>query len=591
MTKARTVLAFLVALFALLTLLDRFVLVELLVRRTGLAFLVACVEALAIVAVGSGARLWRAPAPGRAEGAHHSTIDWPVDFLVGYPIFGALCFLVGLVRINAITMGALLVIGALALGRRGYEGWGMRHESRNSNQSSSLIPHPSSLFLGVAAILACGFVAAQAPPVTLDELAYHVAVPWQWTLEGRAVELPLSSHSYFPLGIESADLPLFAILGQVRGGIASHFLHLLAAIATIAVIARRTQSWLVTAAIATTPALAITAGWSLVDWPLAGLFVVLFVALESDDVDTASAATAAGLLVKYTFLPFALIAWLLARKRPRWPVLIGLLFFVRNLVLTGNPVMPFFSADAPHVAGFRELALADYIFDGAFIDESLGASLLALAVFASGRIALASLACGVALIFLAPSARILVPYFAVAAMSAAPALRKRLFSALIGLAIVIQTFLVIWMTGRSNAFSLLAAATTDEQYVAGARPASHAIVWLNATLPPGSRTLVVGAGETFWLERRARGGGNLDGARMSRYLDLQTPEALRARLRGDGITHVAVVNVAPPTNVAIKREERQTTLSATAQRMLAIMLDRYTATLASRPDVTLFELR
>src|SRR6185436_13696843 len=283
---------------------------------------------------------------------------------------------------------------------------------------------------------------AQAPPVALDELVYHAAVPWQWTLEGRAAELSLNSHAYFPLGIESADLPLFAILGQLGGGIASHFLHLLAAIATIALIARRTQSWLATAAIATTPALAITAGWSLVDWPLAGLFVVLFVALESDDADTASAATAAGLLTKYTFLPFALVAWLLARKRPRWPVLLGLVFFVRNLVLTGNPAMPFFSAGAPHVAGYRELALADYIFDGSFIDESLGASLLALAVFAGGRIALASLA------------------LAVAAMTATPEFRKRIFSVLLGIAIVIQTFLVVWMTARAGAFTLLAAGTT-----------------------------------------------------------------------------------------------------------------------------------
>jgi len=573
MTKTRTVLAVLVALFALLTLLDRFVLVELFVRRTGLPLLAACVEALAILAAGALAR--------RAK-----TIDAPTDFLVGYPIFGTLCFLAGLVRINAWTMGALVLLGALASGRLIW-----RRPAATGDETSPAQPAWTPAFLAVAAILACGFVAAQAPPVSLDELVYHAAVPWQWTLEGRAAELSLNSHSYFPLGIESADLPLFAILGQLGGGIASHFLHLLAAIATIALIARRTQSWLATAAIATTPALAITAGWSLVDWPLAGLFVVLFVALESDDADTASAATAAGLLTKYTFLPFALVAWLLARKRPRWPVLLGLVFFVRNLVLTGNPAMPFFSAGAPHVAGYRELALADYIFDGSFIDESLGASLLALAVFAGGRIALASLALGVALFFLAPSARILVPYFAVAAMTATPEFRKRIFSVLLGIAIVIQTFLVVWMTARAGAFTLLAAGTTDEQYVARARPASQAIRFLNETLPPGSRTLLIGTGETFWLERRARGGGNLDSARMSRYLELQTPEALRERLRRDGITHVAVVNVAPPTRVAIKREERQTTLTPAAQRMLAIVLNRYTATVASRPDVTLFELR
>jgi hypothetical protein len=32
-----------------------------------------------------------------------------------------------------------------------------------------------------------------------------------------------------------------------------------------------------------------------------------------------------------------------------------------------------------------------------------------------------------------------------------------------------------------------------------------------------------------------------DTARVSRYLDVSTPEALRERLRGDGISHVAVI--------------------------------------------------
>ena len=48
---------------------------------------------------------------------------------------------------------------------------------------------------------------------------------------------------------------------------------------------------------------------------------------------------------------------------------------------------------------------------------------------------------------------------------------------------------------------------------------------------------------------------------------------------------------APPTLVPRKQQERQTTLSPAAQRMLAMMLDRYAANVTSRGNATLFALR
>jgi hypothetical protein len=566
----RRLLAILLALFALLTLLDRFVLVELFVRRAGVPLLVALVEALAIA--GTGALLRRA-----------RTLDAPLDFLLGYPVFGTALFLAGLLKIAAWTLVPLLVLGAAA---------GVVYLLKwyaDDTASESLVLEWPALF--VFAVLACGFVVAQAPPASLDELAYHLAVPHAWVLEGRAIELPLLSHSYFPLGIESADLLPLTLLGGISGGIASHFLHFFAAIATTLLVVRRSQSWLATAAIVTTPALAVTAGWSLVEWPLAGLFVALYVALESDDRDTASAATAAGLLTKYTFLPFALIAWGFKRRLPKWTALLGLVFFARNLLLTFNPIAPFLSGDAPHVAGYRALALADYVFEAKFVDEALGASLLALPVFATGAVAIASAVLALALFFLAPSSRILVPFLVVPSLSAAPELRRRVTAGLIAVAIVLQTFLVVWFTSRGNAFSLLAGMASDEEYLRKERPSFASIEWLNAALPPDSRTLVVGLGETYWFSRKTRGGGNFDGPRISRYLDLPTADALHDRLRTDGITHVAIVAVPLATQVEQKREERQTTLDPAAQRTLAQTLDRYAATFTSRGNVTLFTLR
>jgi hypothetical protein len=576
MSKLRYVLAILLGLFAVLTLLDRFVLVELLLRRTILPLLLALGVAFAMIGIGAMAR--------RAK-----RLDVPLDLLLGYPLFGTLCFLVATLKIAAWTLLPIAVLGAIAtvvmlLRRRGHDA-----------QATPAYPPLQWAAIAVAAVLVCAFVAAQAPPASLDELAYHLAVPHTWVLEGRAVELPLLSQSYFPLGIESADLLPLLLLGPSDGGVASHLLHLLAALATTLLVLRRTQSWLATAAIVTTPALAITAGWSLVDWPLAGLFVALYIALEDGDLDLASAATAAGLLTKYTFAPFALVAWAITfvrtRKLPRWPVFLGIVFFARNLLLTGNPFAPFFSANAPHVSGFRELALADYIFEGTFVDEALGAAIVALPVFAAGAIAAGAALLAIALFFLAPSSRILVPFLVVPSVSAAPALRRRILAVLIAVAVVVQTFLVIWFAARTNAFTLLAGTATEEQYLRTQRPAYASTEWLNLQLPPESRTLLIGHGETYWFARRIRGGGNFDGPRVSRYLELPTPEALRERLRADGITHVAIVTPAIATEVEEKREERQTTLSPAAQRMLAQTLDRYASNMTSRGNATLFALR
>jgi hypothetical protein len=576
MSRTRTVLAILLGLFAVLTLLDRFVLVELLLRRTAIPLLLAATLALAMTGIGA---LFRR--------AKH--IDLPLDLLIGYPLFGTLCFLAATLKVSIWTLAPIAAIGlliAIVLLLR-------RHSDDSYVASERLPLHWSTL--AVVAVLVCAFVAAQAPPSSLDELAYHLAVPHTWVLEGRAIELPLLSHSYFPLGIESADLLSLLFLGPSDGGIASHFLHLLAAIATTLLVARHTRSWLLTAAVVTTPALAITAGWSLVDWPLAGLFVALYVALESEDVDTASAATAAGLLTKYTFAPFALVAWILfwirKRRLPRWQVLVGGVFFLRNLIITGNPFAPFFGADAPHVSGYRALALADYIFEGTFVDEAIGAALVILPVFATGGLALASIAIAIGLFFLAPSSRILVPFLVVPSISAAPELRRRVLSVMIAIAVVVQTFLVIWFSARTNAFSLLAATANEEEFLRKQRTSYASIEWLNLQLPPDSRTLLVGNNETYWFTRRVRGGGNFDGPRVSSYLAAASPEALREQLRRDGITHIAVVTAPIATTDEQKLAERQTTLTPDAQKMLAQTLDKYASHMIARDTATLFTLR
>jgi len=573
MTNVRRIAVIAVAVYLLLVLFDRFVLVELLARRVGVPLFVALVETAALIGTGFAARgLF-------ARRWQPETLDFSRELLVGYPIFGALCFLLGTLNVSSWSMGALLVVaaagGVYAIVRR-------LETKRPQLQTIDAIP-----LLAIAVVIGCGLLAAQAPPTSLDELAYHLAVPWTWVKEHRAIDLPLISHSYFPLGIESADLPLFAILGQ-SGAIASHFLHLGAAIAATALLLRLARNnALAAAAVVATPALALTAGWSLVDFPLVGICAALV--LEEDDVGP---GVAAGLLIKYTFIPFALIV-LLIRKQWRGAIggaILGSIFFLRNLLLTGNPIAPFFTAAAPHVADYRHAYLSDYIFSGNFVDESLGASLLAACTLSVGAVAWTLVAAGVALFFLAPSARVLLPFFAIpAARAEAPG---RVMRALLVIAIAMQLLLVGWFVDRTEIFSLISGRASDEQFVAKQRPSTTTIAALDTLLPASSRTLVVGLNETYWFTHRVRGGGNFDGPRMSRYLEAPTPEALYNRLREDGITHVAVFAPAPPaTSDEKKIEERETALSPGAQRTLALMLDHFAASVTARERATLFTLR
>ncbi|MBV8547233.1 MAG: hypothetical protein JO088_21020, partial [Acidobacteria bacterium] len=379
----------------------------------------------------------------------------------------------------------------------------------------------------------------------------------------------------------------------LAGGIASHFLHLGAALAATAMLFRLSRgNAIALAAIVTTPALALIAGWSLVDWPLIGICAILVLALDDDDAATISMAVAAGLLTKYTFVPFAIIAVVVSRRwRGLLPgVAIGSIFFIRNLILTANPIAPFFTAAAPHVAGYRAPFLSDYVFDGHFLDESMGASLIAACTLSAGMIPWILIGAAVLLFLLAPSSRILLPFLAIPAARSHPP--RRLMRVLLGLSIVVQLFLIGYFVDRTAPFSLLSAAASDAEFLTKQRSSFKTVQSIDALLPSDGRALIVGLNETFWFARRVRGGGNFDGLRVSRYLEMPTPEALYARLKYDGITHVAVVAPAPATTaVAQKLAERETALSPAAQRMLAQTLDRYASSVAPGAGATVFTLR
>src|SRR5947209_59046 len=90
MWNVRRIIAIIVAAYLLLVLIDRFVLVELFIRRVGIPILFALAASLACIGTGFLARR-------RRNGV-------ALNFVIGYPIFGAICFLIGLIHISPWTM-------------------------------------------------------------------------------------------------------------------------------------------------------------------------------------------------------------------------------------------------------------------------------------------------------------------------------------------------------------------------------------------------------------------------------------------------------------------------------------------------------
>jgi hypothetical protein len=440
--------------------------------------------------------------------------------------------------------------------------------------------------LAIAGMIA--FLFAQAPASTLDELAYHLAVPRMWVATGRVVELPLLSHSHFPFAIESASLPLLSFFGA-RGAIAAHFVHLMMAIAGTVLIAQRLagRRWTLAAAIVVTPALLVTAGWAWVDFELTVLAAVLFLALRDHGngrpgLLRASLALAGGLLTKYTFGPIALAifaaAFLVSPKRRELlragtaGAVLGSFFFVRNLIETGNPFAPMFSAGGNGAFGYRQIAT--YIVDLRFVDEALGISMLLLVVAAVihyrglsryDRLALTfGGALFVVLFLLAPSARILVPYLGVPALIGALTFElkpQRVLMFFVTLTVVIQLAFVALYASSQDLTGLLTGSTTEDSYLRAHRRTYADTRWISAQLPPHSRTLVIGSLELFWFDGDVRGGGNFDGPRIVRYLDVPE-DVLKQRLRADGITHIAVLRsgIVPAESADMRRKERETVL-------------------------------
>jgi hypothetical protein len=224
---------------------------------------------------------------------------------------------------------------------------------------------PWELALGgiVIAYAVLGAVATCAPISSPDALLYHAADPARFVEAGRIFEVPGNSSSYEPFTVEMLVLDGFLLWDSVQGAFAPFLLALVAVAAVAGAaerLAGRTVALLAAAVFAAEPlmlweetstfiesglACAVAlAGWNLLRFArhgegaalvLAGLFAGAAAGMKYLGLIAVLALTVAAAIALRRRLT---VARVLAFAVPG--VLVALPWYVKNAILTGNPVYP-----------------------------------------------------------------------------------------------------------------------------------------------------------------------------------------------------------------------------------------------------------
>ena len=318
-----------------------------------------------IIAVGSGLRLVNLM-------QHHLSSIEPIEqVLFGLGIGGAVLgyAMMGLGWVGLLSPVWVALLGALLLGWQIVRPQPLHFAWQTLNR---VLPRPRGRFewllAGVAMLcLVLGLIWALAPPYAFDALVYHL----------RQVRLYLAAHSLFiPVDSAYAGFPgllqmLFAFTQALGGDSAPqlvHFTFLPVTILGTAALGRRLWhlelTWPVAALLTSIPTVLLVATWPYVDVALMFYTLLFFYALVLWLQDTrwqwlALAAVLCGwaMEIKYTALwyPLAAAGLMLVRLGRdgwrstwlRWAYWGGIAVFcaapwyLRNWVLTGNPVYPY----------------------------------------------------------------------------------------------------------------------------------------------------------------------------------------------------------------------------------------------------------
>lgn len=220
-------------------------------------------------------------------------------------------------------------------------------------------------------VILSAFVGALTPAAAQDALVHHLALPKDYIKAGRIVELPYNYFSYFPAAMEM--LFLYGLL--LKGSGTATLLHLFFGLGTFfAILAgakslniSKTARLLAGTAFLTIPTVWMEMTWAYVDLALTFYIVLALIALlkwrESQDIKWSyllAVALGAALSVKYTTLfagtSIPLLVLLMMREQKQTNLVVAIkyfltigaiilafsvVWFVRNIIWTGNPLFPF----------------------------------------------------------------------------------------------------------------------------------------------------------------------------------------------------------------------------------------------------------
>jgi len=500
----------------------------------------------------------------------------------------------------------------------------------------------ASPLLAPAGVLALA-IALTLPTATVlspfyDQFNYHLAFPFQWLRAGRIIVFPRHSYSYLVSNMGLLYTYALATVGAWGGQVLHWWMGALAVLG-VGELARkiggpRAGYW-GAAIFAATPAVLIPATWAGADLGVAALAVAAWLAVldaphDGEGMKPARrwllAGVLAGLAAGCKYLALAMVAvpiflvlvfmrrgvsarhhW---RRIGLWLAGAALSFspwMVRNLVVSGNPLFPFFNSLFPPavlldsqgatevtraatVAEFPSgrLAPRDRISLGTFRPQGdagaigpvyLGMAPLALWIAVRDRrrgagVVLAGALLGVVGWWWAPQlGRYLVPVLALfaALLGAAwarvlriwPRSVRRWLTALLAGALLWNVTSVLGdgldrlkcLAGRARLEELMRAKVTYWP----------AIAFVNEKLPADAKLLLVAESRTLFLERDVVVDDPFRTPMLVLIADAEpSEEAMLRRLRADGVTHL-LYNVAEARRIAEMTHRGSYFMPATSQ--------------------------
>lgn len=464
------------------------------------------------------------------------------------------------------------------------------------------------LSLALMTSVAIAVVPTAVPEIFYDALYYHLGLPWQYVMAGEIQWLPSVVHSAFPAYLDV----LFGIcLGLGGPGVAKFFNFLLFIIgwcATAAfvyeVLGDKRAALVGAVTVGTIPGVVVMSTMCAIDAALIGFAAMAALALarmqRSGPQDLKPLALLAALHAgfvggsKYTglWLIGVLAVSILVRQRPLraartavffigCAILIASPWYVRNLMVIGDPIYPVLSGylgdgdarwaieriqrDVPS-SGLSWHSFKDLIIGLAQNQDRFGAGAqtgllvpLGFVVLLIGALrvpllrpwTVAAVAYGIIWLSQASVVRYVYPIFPFCALGVAWAachalarLRHPVFGTaalvMVALAPLSQSIRILDSLYVGSDVAALASGTlSKDDYLARRLAYYPAVQWLNAQAPPGAQVLYLGETRLLYLNRHVRFSSAYDYTELARLLGPDAPP-LFSQLRNLGITHILI---------------------------------------------------